>query len=510
MDFCGVGNILRWIYLRRWIPSAVNICGGGYCASGVRGGCWTLAIKGGVRDIVCAGGVLDCCNQKGGCAISCVRGGAGLLQSKEGCAISSAGGCWTLAIKGGGDIVCAGGVIKGGCEISSARGGAGTAAIKRGLRDIVCAGRVLDPCNQSWGARSRLRGGAGLLQSKGGARYRLRGGGAGLLQSKGGCAISSAWGGRGTAKGGVCDIVCTAAAIKEGWVRDIVCAGVLDCCNQRGGARYRLRGGVLELLQSNGGCAISSARGGCWTLAIKAGVREAVCAGVLDCCNQKEGVRYRLRGGGAGLLQLNGGFAISSPRLLQSKEDGCAISSARGCWTLAIKGGCAISSARGCWTAAIKRGGGDIVCAGKMLKGGVCAGGRAGPLQSKGGVRDIVCAGVLDCCDQRGVRDIVCAGGAGLLKKKGGCAISSAWGGAGPLQSKGGCAISSARLLQLKGGGVRDIVCARGAGPLQSKGKCAISSARWGGLLQSKVGRYRLPPRLQSKGGCAISSARGG
>ena len=38
-------------------------------------------------------------------------------------------------------------------------------------------------------------------------------------------------------------------------------------------------------------------------------------------------------------------------------------------------------------------------------------------------VRDIVCAEVLDCCNQRRVRDIVCAESAGLLQK--GCAILS-------------------------------------------------------------------------------------
>ena len=154
-------------------------------------------------------------------------------------------------------------------------------------------------------------------------------------------------------------------------MRDIVCVrGVLDPCNQRGGARYRLRGGVLDCCNQRGGARYRRGvrdivcAGGCWTAAIKGVVRENVCAGgVLDPCNQR---------GGA----IKGGV--------------CDIVCAGGCWTASIKNGgaryrlrgllqskgrCAMSSAGGgCWTAAIKGGVRDIVCggsAGPLIKGDI-------------------------------------------------------------------------------------------------------------------------------------------
>ena len=163
-------------------------------------------------------------------------------------------------------------------------------------------------------------------------------------------------------KGGVCDIVCTAAAIKWG-VRDIICAGV-DPCNQRGRARYRLRGGVLNSCNQGGGCAISS--------------------GVLDLCNQRGGARRKgvcdivcAGGQGAGPLHSKGGCAISSG----------------GCWSLAIKGGVHdVVCAEGCWTAAIKGGVRNIVCA-----GGCCT-----AAQSKRGARFRLGGWLLDCCNSMG------------------------------------------------------------------------------------------------------------
>ena len=244
-------------------------------------------------DIVCAKGAasapgVDRCNQRVGARY---RLRSGLLD----CCSLRGGVLDCSNQRGVCDIVCVTAAIKGGCAISSARG--------------RC-------CNQRQGARYRLRGvGAGLLQSKGvrdlvcaggGAKagcaissaqrgQRLRRGGAGLPQSKGGCAISSAQRVAGLLQSkdqrGVCDIVCVTAAIKGG-VRDTVCGGwVLDCFNQRGGARYRLRGGVLDPDNQKGG-ARYRLRGGCWTAAIQGvGARYRLRGGVLDCCNERGGAR---------------------------------------------------------------------------------------------------------------------------------------------------------------------------------------------------------------------------
>ena len=316
-----------------------------------KGGCWTLAIKGGVRDIVCKGGCWALAIKGGVRDIVCNEGGAGPLQSKGLCEISSARGgcwacnqrgrarnrrqggracaissavrdivckeCWALAIKGACAISSARGVlgpIKGGvrdvvvlgaghlqskqaCARSSARAGGGcwALAIKGGARDIVCKGGVLGPCNQRGRARYRLQGLARyrLCNQRGRARYCLVGGRA-----------------RYCLQGGV-----LGPCNQRGRARFRLQGGVLGPCNQRGRARYRLQGGVAGPLQSKGACAISCANGGCWTLAIKGGVRLFVC-----------------KGGGAGPLQSKGACAISSARggvLGPIKGGACAISSAR-------------------------------------------------------------------------------------------------------------------------------------------------------------------------------------
>ena len=129
------------------------------------------------------------------------------------------------------DIVCAGefwtqltAAIKGWCAISGllqAKGGVGaryrggrwTAAIQARVCDIVCAGGALDPfANKGGRAISSVQGDAGLLQSRGGAR----------------------------------DIVCAVVCAVKGGARYRLRAGVLDCCNQSAGARYRLAGRVLD------------------------------------------------------------------------------------------------------------------------------------------------------------------------------------------------------------------------------------------------------------------------
>ena len=200
-------------------------------------------------------------------------------------------------------------------------------------------GGVLDPCNQRGRVRYRQRGGVLDAAIKGGVRDICAGG---------------CW--TAAIKEGVRDICvcgCWTAAIKGG-ERDIVCAWVLDHCNPRGRARYRLRGSVL------------------------------------DPCNQRGRARYRLRDG-------------------ESKGGLCDIVCAEGCWTTAIKGvqyrlrGGALdprksmgartgSSARGgCWTPAIKGWGRDIVCAGGSE-----------PLQSKRGCATSSVRGLLNPCNQKG------------------------------------------------------------------------------------------------------------
>ena len=154
-------------------------------------------------------------------------------------------------------------------------------------------------------------------------------------QSKGGCAIfwtAAIKGAIKGVKGGVRDIVCAGgcwiAAIKEagrgilsarssarfkGRVRVIVCAGkgvdccnqsgrpqgALDCCNQKGGG-LRDAGG-RGLLQSKGGCTISSGALDCCNQSCcNQRVRDIVCAAAAI---KGGGARYRLRGGCAGDLQ---------------------------------------------------------------------------------------------------------------------------------------------------------------------------------------------------------------
>ena len=71
------------------------------------GGSWTAAIQGRVRDIVCAGGCWTAAIEdiKGG-----VHGGVLFTNQKGRAPYRLRGGCRTLAIKGGvRDIVCAGG-----------------------------------------------------------------------------------------------------------------------------------------------------------------------------------------------------------------------------------------------------------------------------------------------------------------------------------------------------------------------------------------------------------------
>ena len=265
-----------------WISAAVDICGGGYlrrwisAISSAPGGCWTLAIKGGVRDVVCTGGCWTL-QSKGGCAISSARGAAGLVQLKWGCAISSARGrAGSLRSKGA-------------CAISSARAG------------------LLDYYNQIKGGRaisSARRGAIDPCTQRGCARYRLQEGvrdivcaGAAGPQSKGVCAILR-------------DIVCAGTSgplQSKGAYRISSAGGMLDCGNSGGGARYRLRGGAVGLLQFkgevHGGCYSPIRRGdrhivggGCWS----AGYRLR--GGVLD--QRVGGARYRLRGGGGGCWTL--------------------------------------------------------------------------------------------------------------------------------------------------------------------------------------------------------------
>ena len=150
---------------------AISCASGGCWAPAIKGGVRDIVCKGGLlgpcrqrgraRYRVQVGGAAPRARyrvqvggagplqSKGACAISCARyrvqvGGAGPLQSKGGCAKSCAsGGCWAPAIKGG----------------------------VRGVRDLVCKWGVLGPCNQRGRARcARYRvqvGGAGPLQSKG-------------------------------------------------------------------------------------------------------------------------------------------------------------------------------------------------------------------------------------------------------------------------------------------------------------------------------------------------------
>ena len=179
-------------------------------------------------------------------------------------------------------------------------------------------------------------------------------------------------------------------------MREIV--GLLDPCNQRGGAQYPLRGELLD--HCKGGVRDIVCAGCCWTAAIKEGVRDIVCAGgLLDCCNQikmgraissargggamdpcnqRGGARHRLQGGVRNIVCAGGAGPQS-------------------------KGGCAISFARGLLDPCNQRG-----RAGYRLRGGVldpCN-------QIKGWVRDIVCAGACwTAAIKEGLREIVCTGG---------------------------------------------------------------------------------------------------
>ena len=115
-------------------------------------------------DPVCAGELLDPCNHKegvrdivaqsrGGRAISSARRGAGLQQSKRRCAISSAG-------------VEQGGRVSFARDCTRARQGARSG----GVGPVQLVQDIGERCTTT-------RGGAGPLQSKGGARkYRFRGG----------------------------------------------------------------------------------------------------------------------------------------------------------------------------------------------------------------------------------------------------------------------------------------------------------------------------------------------
>ena len=215
-------------------------------------------------------------------------------------------------------------------------------------------GGVLDPLNQGGSARYRVR--AALLQSwctissarevldccdqRGGARYHLRrecwswtlsieervrdmmfaAGTTAVIKEK--CAMSFA---QGVLCGAVLDCCnqrrrCT---ISSEWV-------VLDCCNQSGGTRYRLRAECAGPCNLNRRCAISSAQGA-GPLQSKAGCAiSSARGGVLDCCNQTGGARYRLARGSAGLLQSKARCRLREEAgPLQSKE-GCTISSAWG------------------------------------------------------------------------------------------------------------------------------------------------------------------------------------
>ena len=212
------------------------------------------------------------------------------------------------------------------CAISSARGGIGPPEIYGGSHGIVCARRVLDSCNQRVGARYRLRRGVRTAAIKARVRDIVCAGSAGPLQSKRACVISSA---RGVLDG--CN--------QRGGAQYRLPGGVQDHCDQGAHARYRLcgGGGVLDrcnMLQSKGACAISFARGGCWTVAIKGGVRDIVCcARGVGSLQSKGDARYRLCKGG-------------SFHTMANKAGVHDIVCAGGrCWTTAIQGGYAISSA---------------------------------------------------------------------------------------------------------------------------------------------------------------------
>ena len=482
-----------------------------------RGGCWTLAFK--VLDCCKQRGAVryrlhGCCNQRGGGARYRLRGGAGPLQSKGGCAISSARGCWTAAIKGRGvryrlrrknadqrggaryrlraGVDCCN--QRGGCATSSARrgaapwtaikggvrdivcpGGCWTPAIKRGVCDIVCAGGVLDPCNER-GVSSAQGGWTAITGEVRNIVWAIKGGMRDIV-CVGGCWTAAIQGGgardRLQSKRGACAISFArwdAGPLQLKHVRAISLArGALDHCNQRRCARYRLHGGCSTAagcnrrrcaryrlrppLHSKGVCAMSLARGGCWTIAIKGDVRDIVCGGggagrlqsngvcaisfaqgVLDHCNQRGCARYRLHG----RFARRGGRAISFVR-----EYSCG----GGGW---YQGRCTRLCGHGSWVR-------DIVCTGCIVRGALDKGvgcgailcapgvvdqrGRAisfeGVPGARGGcaiscghgawVRDIVCVrGVLDHCHfKKGVGDIVCAGGWWTMLSKGACATSS-------------------------------------------------------------------------------------
>ena len=82
------------------LPKGVDHCNQRVCARyRLRGGvCWTAAIEGGARDIVCERGVLDHCTQRVCARYRSRRGGA-----IKGCVrdIVCTGVFWTTAIKGG-------------------------------------------------------------------------------------------------------------------------------------------------------------------------------------------------------------------------------------------------------------------------------------------------------------------------------------------------------------------------------------------------------------------------
>ena len=123
--------------------------------------------------------------------------------------------------------------------------GAGLLHFKRGVRDIVC----------TWGCwTAAIKGRAGC--TGGGAIHKL----------KGACAISFT---RGVLD--CCNQI-------KGWVRDIVCAGGAGLLqsNQRVGARYRLRGGLLDHCNQ-----------------IKGDARYRQRGGLLDCCNYRGCARDR-------------------------------------------------------------------------------------------------------------------------------------------------------------------------------------------------------------------------
>ena len=340
-DIVRAGGAGRERYrLRRCWTAAIKrgLAAKGGARYRLRGG-WTAAIKGGVRDIVCPPacnqGVLECCNQRGGCAMSAPGGGAGLRKGGallDPCSQTDvAQGGWTASKREVRNIVCA---IKGGCAISSARGGVldcsnSTVGCARSSAQGGCAGGVLGPCNQRGGACaiSFARWGAGPLQLKGVhaisfargaldhcnqrrcARYRLHGG----------CSTAAI-------KSGVRDVVCRPHCIQRGYRLRGGGGGLLDHCNQRGCARYRMRGGGgAGRLQSKGVCAISFTQG------------------VLDHCNQRGCARYRLHGGFArrwtrgavryhlcGSIHAGGGwYQGGAARDCVATVYGCVISSAR-------------------------------------------------------------------------------------------------------------------------------------------------------------------------------------